>query len=76
MQTTRAAQAAASLASDLRFAGAPGAAALPADFVTLCDAVEQIEGVRFRELVEKLAADRVSGDELLQRFLASVPRLG
>ena len=43
---------------------------LPADFAALCEIVEQVEGVRFRELFERLPKDRAaSGDEALQKVL-------
>jgi tetratricopeptide (TPR) repeat protein len=63
------------LAHDLQQAGPTGHAALPANFDALCATVEQVEGVRFRELVERLAAGRISGDELLQNVLAQIPEL-
>ena len=45
-------------------------AVLPANFAMLCATVEQIEGVRFRELLERLAAGQTNGDELLKEVVA------
>ena len=43
---------------------------LAADFAALCTIVEQVEGVRFRDLFERLPKDRAaSGDEALQKVL-------
>ncbi|MFO1432110.1 MAG: hypothetical protein U1F76_18530 [Candidatus Competibacteraceae bacterium] len=43
---------------------------LPANFAALCETVEQVEGVRFRELFERLPKDRAAtGDEALQQVL-------
>jgi hypothetical protein len=68
----RAEQRLTALAHDLHQAGPAGRAALPTDFGALCATVEQIEGVRFREMVDRLAANRVTGDELLKQVLAVV----
>ncbi len=44
---------------------------LPADFATLCEIVEQVEGVRFRDLFERLPKDQADrGDAALQQVLA------
>jgi hypothetical protein len=53
---------------DTRRAGGP--AMLPANFAMLCATVEQVEGVRFRELVERLAAGQTNGDDLLKNVVA------
>ena len=59
------------LLRDLRNARPAGVAAvLPANFAMLCATVEQIEGVRFRELLERLAAGQTNGDELLKEVVA------
>jgi len=43
---------------------------LPADFAALCEIVEQVEGVRFRDLFERLPKDRAAdGDAALQQVL-------
>jgi len=51
-----------------------GPASLPPDFATLCAIVEQVEGVRFRELVERFAAGQTNGDELLKKVVAMATR--
>jgi hypothetical protein len=61
------------LAGDLQRAGASARPALPANFDALCATVERVEGVRFREMVERLAVGRIGGDELLQQVLAQIP---
>jgi tetratricopeptide (TPR) repeat protein len=44
---------------------------LPADFAALCEIVEQVEGVRFRDLFERLPKDQAAdGDAALQQVLA------
>ena len=44
---------------------------LPADFAALCAIVEQVEGVRFRDLFERLPNERAAdGDAALQQVLA------
>ena len=46
---------------------------LPADFAALCEIVEQVEGVRFRNLFERLPKDRAAdGDAALQQVLEQV----
>lgn len=58
------------LAKQLRgLAAAQTQDVLPRDFPALCDTVEQVEGVRFREMVEKLLPAGTSGDDLLQSAL-------
>ena len=49
---------------------------MPTNFPALCAAVEKIEGVHFRDLVERLVAGRVTGDELLQKIFAEVAPYG
>ena len=60
----------AALVQDLREAGNAGRAALPADFAALCTTVESIEGVRFRELMERLVGDSAQCEALLQQVVA------
>ncbi len=44
---------------------------LPTNFAALCEIVEQVEGVRFRELFEQLPKDRAAdGDAALRQVLA------
>ncbi len=57
------------LANDL--ADFPANPPLPADFATLCEIVEQVEGVRFRDLFKRLPKDQAAdGDAALQQVLA------
>jgi tetratricopeptide (TPR) repeat protein len=53
----------AALARNLRDAGPEGRAALPVDFAALCAGVESVEGVRFREMIERLAGGPAECDE-------------
>lgn len=49
---------------------------LPRDFDHLCEIVEQVEGVRFRELFDRLPKENAAtGDEALQRVLALVEEI-
>jgi hypothetical protein len=57
------------LAADIRASGEAGRAELPADFDALCGIVEQVEGVRFRELMRRLAGDEAACDQLLQAIV-------
>jgi hypothetical protein len=59
------------IASGIRNNPAWGAA-LPATFDELCNRVEQIEGVHFRHLFERLPRRTATGDEALQVVLALV----
>ena len=61
----------AALAGDLRRAGDQASAALPAGFAALCAPVQQVEGVRFRELILRLAPDEAALNHLLQDIIAS-----
>ena len=61
----------ATLVRDLQQAGAAGHAALPADFAALCTTVEAVEGVRFRELMERLVGDSAQCDALLQQVVTA-----
>jgi hypothetical protein len=70
MQSGRAAPNLAALMQDLRNAGPEGRAALPADFAALCAAVEQVEGVRFREMIERLAGGPTECEELFRQVVA------
>jgi tetratricopeptide (TPR) repeat protein len=54
------------LAADIRASGEAGRAALPADFDSLCKMVEQVEGVRFGDLMRRLAGDTAACDQLFQ----------
>ena len=47
-------------------AAEPAQAVLPVDFASLCATVEQVEGVRFRSLIEVLARGETDGDTLLK----------
>jgi tetratricopeptide (TPR) repeat protein len=49
-----------------------GRDALPAGFDALCQTNEQIDGVRFRDLFEDLAAGNITGDQLLAQVLAEI----
>jgi hypothetical protein len=49
---------------------APEPPPVPASFDELCTIVEQVEGVRFRELFERLPRRVASGDEALQAVVA------
>jgi hypothetical protein len=53
------------LVRDLR----DGGAALPADFAELCATVEKAEGVRFRELIERLVGGPAECDELFRQVV-------
>ena len=46
-----------------------GPEALPGSFDQLCDRVEEVEGVRFRELCERLPKQAEEGDQLLKEFV-------
>jgi tetratricopeptide (TPR) repeat protein len=72
MQSGRAAGNLAALVHDLRNAGPEGRAALPADFGALCATVEKIEGVRFREMIERLAGGPAECDQVFERVIATV----
>jgi tetratricopeptide (TPR) repeat protein len=61
----------AALVRDLRNAGPEGRAALPADFAGLCATVEKIEGVRFREMIERLAGGQAECDEIFQQVVTT-----
>jgi hypothetical protein len=54
------------LSSDLANSD-PGA--IPASFDELCRIVEQVEGVRFGELFQRLAGPQVDGDQLIQQII-------
>ena len=61
----------AALAEDLRRAGDQASAKLPADFAALCATVQQVEGVRFGELMRRLQPDATALNRLLQDIIAS-----
>jgi len=46
-----------------------GPEALPESFDQLCNRVEQVEGVRFRELWDKLPKRSEDGDQLLEELV-------
>ena len=58
------------LAADLRRLGPDAAAALPGDIATLCATVEQIEGVKFRDMLRRFIGDDAEATELLQAIIA------
>ena len=66
-RTGRSPQSLAALASDLPNAGVQAASALPADFAALCATVEEVEGVRFRELMERLTRGGPTDPDALLR---------
>ncbi|HXW24974.1 MAG TPA: CHAT domain-containing protein [Xanthobacteraceae bacterium] len=61
----------AALSNDLQRVG-PAALSDPImrDFAALSAMVEQVEGVRFREIVERLAPQQITGDDLLKQIVA------
>jgi tetratricopeptide (TPR) repeat protein len=61
----------ASFARDLRQAGDQASAALPGNFAALCAAVQQVEGVRFGELMQRLQPDEALLNQLLQDIIAN-----
>ena len=61
----------AALASNLRGSGPEGRAALPADFAALCATVEKIEGVRFREMIERLTGGPAECDQLFRQVVSA-----
>jgi tetratricopeptide (TPR) repeat protein len=68
MHSGHAASGRAALLRDLR--NPEGCAALPADFDALCATVEKIEGVRFREMIERLAGGPAECEELFRQVVA------
>jgi len=60
------------LADDIRASGEADRAALPADFDALCKIVEQVEGVRFGELMRRLSGDAAACDQLFQEVVEAV----
>lgn len=71
MQSGLAARGFAALASDLQQAGSTGGGDLPVDFAALCATVEKIEGVRFRDLMERLAGGTAACDQIFQQVVAA-----
>ena len=61
----------AALAGDLHRAGNQASAALPSDFLALCFTVQQVERVRFRDLMLKLQPDEAKLNQLLQNIIAA-----
>ncbi|HTW27593.1 MAG TPA: hypothetical protein VME92_10730 [Acetobacteraceae bacterium] len=60
----------AALAGDFRQAGRQAEAALPVDFAGLCATVQEVEGVRFQELMQRLLSNGVNPNELLHAMIA------
>jgi hypothetical protein len=58
------------LVGDLRRAGDPTTSALPADFGALCATVEDVEGVRLRELMQNFVRDEDQLNAWLQEVIA------
>ena len=50
--------------------------AIPKSFDELCEIVEQVEGVRFRELFERIAGPDADGDAVLQEVLKAAVEEG
>src|SRR5262249_8235114 len=69
-QSGRATSGLAALVRDLRSAGLEGRAALPPDFAALSATVEKVEGVRFREMIERLAGGPTECEELFRQVVA------
>ncbi len=69
-QSGQSASSVTALAQDLRDLGPNAAAALPGDIATLCAAVEQIEGVKFGDMLRRFIADDAQATELLQAIIA------
>jgi len=65
----------AALADDLREDGDQASAALPSDFAALCVTVQQVEGVRFRELMQRLQPDEAALNQLLHDVVAAAKEL-
>jgi len=74
-QSGRAAGSRAAMVRNIRAAGPEGRAALPADFAALCASVESVEGVRFREMIERLAGGPAECDELFRQVVATALEL-
>jgi len=71
MQSGRAAGCFSALARHLRLTGPEGRAALPADLGALCATVEKVEGVRFREMIGRLAGGPTECEQLFQQVVAT-----
>jgi len=65
----------AALVGDLRRAGDQANAALPGHFAALCATVQQVEGVRFRELTQRLQPDEAGLNQLLKDVIATAKEL-
>jgi hypothetical protein len=61
----------AALVRNVRDAGPEERAALPADFAALCATAEEVEGVRFREMIERLAGGTAACEQLFQQVVAA-----
>jgi tetratricopeptide (TPR) repeat protein len=70
MQSGRASRYFSALVRDLRNVGPEGRAALPVDFAALCATVEKIEGVRFREMIERLPGGPAECGQLFRQVVA------
>jgi tetratricopeptide (TPR) repeat protein len=71
MQSGRAAPNLSALVGDLQYGGPEGRIALPADLAALCATVEKIEGVRFREMIERFAGGPAECDELFRQVVTA-----
>ena len=61
----------AALVADLRDLGPDAAAALPGDIATLCATVEQIEGVKFGDMLRRFIDD-AQATERMRTIIAKV----
>ena len=59
------------VAAHIRASGESGRAAVPADFDALCKIVEQVEGVRFGEMMRRLAGGATACEQLFQAVVAA-----
>jgi tetratricopeptide (TPR) repeat protein len=71
MQSGRAPGYLGAIVHNLRSAGPGGSAALPTDFDALSATVAKVEGVRFREMIERLAGGPAECDQLFRQVVAS-----
>ena len=70
-QSGRAASNLAALVHSLRNAGPEGRPGLPEDLAALCATVEKVEGVRFREMIERLVGGPAECNELFRHVVAA-----
>ena len=59
----------------LRNAGDQASAALPGDLAALYATVQQLEGVRFHELMQRLQPDEAALEQLLKDIIANARQL-